>query len=77
LVVKWEIEMDLLNKVLDMMAHWSACGQGIFLLLMVLIVLGFAYSFFKLIIEFILISFRGYPNKPHKCHHGKDHVQKT
>lgn len=67
--------MEVLNKVFDMMARWSPEGQGIFLLLMVLIGLGFTYSVFKLIIVF----FRGWPEseKSHKCHHGKDHAPKT
>lgn len=76
MVAKWEIKMDALNKVLDMMARWSNEGQGIFLIIMTLIALGFTFGVFKLIIVF----FRGWPadEKPHKCHHhGKDHAPKT
>jgi hypothetical protein len=71
---KEEIKMDVLNKVLDMMARWSNEGQGIFILLMVLLAMGFSYNVFKLIIVF----FRGWPEEKRKCHHhGENHAPKT
>jgi hypothetical protein len=46
-----------MDKILDMIAHWSPFGQGIFFL----IVLSGIFAFFQQIFFYIVVLFQGWP----------------